>query len=234
MKVWKDYHEENKDRFLSELLDLLSIPSVSTQKQHEQDMIICANAVKQRLLEAGCDKAEIYETGGHPIVCAEKMIDDTKPTVLVYGHYDVQPGEPFELWNSHPFKPLVKDGNVFARGASDDKGQFYTHVKALEIMNRTNTMATNIKFMIEGEEETGSANLEKFIKEKRELLKADIILISDNAMLSAETPSLETGFRGISMIELEVTGPDKDLHSGAYGGAVANPIIVNSKIAKYQ
>lgn len=230
MQSWKDYQTANKDRFLNELLDLLRIPSVSARSEHKPDMRSCAEAVKARLLEAGADKAEIYETDGHPLVYGEKIIDASKPTVLVYGHYDVQPPDPLELWHSGPFDPVIKDGKIFARGSCDDKGQFYMHVKALETMVKTNSLATNIKFCIEGEEEVGSPNLGKFVASHKELLKADCILISDSAMISLDTPSIDIGVRGLSYIEVEVTGPNRDLHSGVYGGAVANPITILAKM----
>jgi acetylornithine deacetylase/succinyl-diaminopimelate desuccinylase-like protein len=230
MQAWKDYQEKNKDRFLNELLDLLRIPSVSAKSEHKDDMRKCAEAVKARLLEAGADKAEIYETEGHPLVYGEKIIDPSKPTVLVYGHYDVQPPDPLELWNSGPFEPVIKDGKIFARGSCDDKGQFYMHVKALETLVQTNTLANNIKFCIEGEEEVGSPNLGKFVASHKELLKADCILISDSAMISLDTPSIDIGVRGLSYIEVEVTGPNRDLHSGVYGGAVANPVTILAKM----
>ncbi|MEO7306556.1 MAG: dipeptidase [Ferruginibacter sp.] len=230
MQVWKDYQEKNKERFLNELLELLRIPSVSAKAEHKPDMIACAEAVKQRLLEAGVDKAEIYETAGHPVVYAEKMIDPGKPTVLVYGHYDVQPAEPLELWKSGPFEPVIIDGKIYARGSCDDKGQMYMHVKALETLIQTNTLENNIKFCIEGEEEVGSPNLAKFVTANKELLKADCVLISDSAMISLDTPSLDIGLRGLSYIEVEVTGPNRDLHSGVYGGAVANPITILAKM----
>ena len=230
MEVWKDYQEKNKDRFLNELLELLRIPSVSAKAEHKPDMIACAEAVKQRLIEAGVDKAEIHETAGHPVVYAEKMTDPAKPTVLVYGHYDVQPAEPLELWKSGPFEPVIIDGKIFARGSCDDKGQMYMHVKALETLIQTNTLENNIKFCIEGEEEVGSPNLAKFVAANKELLKADCVLISDSAMISLDTPSLDIGLRGLSYIEVEVTGPNRDLHSGVYGGAVANPITILAKM----
>ena len=231
MQAWKDYQEKNKDRFLNELLDLLRIPSVSAKKEHKADMERCAEAVKQRLLEARADKVEIYPLeGGHPIVYGEKIIDPSKPTVLVYGHYDVQPPEPLELWKSGPFEPTIIDGKIFARGSCDDKGQFYMHVKALETLVQTNTLSNNIKFCIEGEEEVGSPNLGKFVASHKELLKADCILISDSAMISLDTPSIDIGVRGLSYIEVEVTGPNRDLHSGVYGGAVANPITILAKM----
>lgn len=230
MQVWKDYQEKNKDRFLSELLDLLRIPSISAKSENKADMIKCAEAFKQRLIEAGVDKVEIYPTEGHPVVYAEKIIDPTKPTVLVYGHYDVQPAEPLELWKSGPFEPVIIDGKIFARGSCDDKGQVYMHIKALETMVQTNTLTTNIKFCIEGEEEIGSPNLGKFVSTHKELLKADCILISDSAMISMENPSIDIGVRGLSYIEVEVTGANRDLHSGVYGGAVANPITILAKM----
>jgi acetylornithine deacetylase/succinyl-diaminopimelate desuccinylase-like protein len=226
MQAWKDYQEKNKDRFLNELLDLLRIPSVSARSEHKADMKKCAEAVQQALLKAGADRAEIYPTDGHPVVYGEKIIDTTKPTVLVYGHYDVQPPDPLELWKSGPFDPVIKDGKLYARGSADDKGQFYMHVKAFETMVQTNTLPTNIKFIIEGEEEIGSPNLGKFVSSHKDLLKADVILISDTAMLSLENPSIDIGVRGLSYIEVEVTGPNRDLHSGVYGGAVANPITI--------
>jgi len=229
-QAWKDYQQKNKDRFLNELLDLLRIPSISARSEHKPDMQKCAEAVKQRLLEAGADKAEIFQTKGHPVVYGEKIIDPKKPTVLVYGHYDVQPVEPLELWHSGPFDPVIKDGKIFARGSCDDKGQFYMHVKALETMVQTNSLVTNIKFCIEGEEEVGSSNLADFVKGHKDLLKADVILISDTAMLSLENPSIDIGVRGLSYIEVEVTGPNRDLHSGVYGGAVANPITILAKM----
>ncbi len=230
MQAWKDYHENNKDRFLNEMLDLLRIPSVSAKSEHKADMQKCAEAVRKSLLDSGCDKTEVMPTDGYPVVYGEKIVDPSKPTVLIYGHYDVQPAEPLELWHSDPFNPVVKDGKVYARGSADDKGQFYMHVKALEVMTKTNTMATNIKFLIEGEEEIGSPSLGKFVAANKALLKTDVILISDSAMLSFENPSLDTGVRGLSYIQVEVTGPNRDLHSGTYGGAVANPITILAKM----
>lgn len=230
MKVWKDYQEKNKTRFLDELLELLRIPSVSAKAENKSDMVDCASNVEKRLLEAGADRVVIYPTEGHPIVYAEKMIDPSKPTVLVYGHYDVQPAEPLELWKSGPFEPVIVDGKIFARGSCDDKGQMYMHVKALETMIQTNTLTNNIKFCIEGEEEVGSPNLGKFVASHKDLLKADVVLISDTALLSLDTPSIDIGVRGLSYIELTVTGPNRDLHSGVYGGAVANPITLLAKM----
>lgn len=228
--AWKEYQEKNRQRFLDEMLELLRIPSISAKTERKDDMRKCADLVKQRLLDSGADKAEVMETDGHPVVYGEKIIDPNKPTVLVYGHYDVQPPEPLELWHSGPFEPVIKDGKVYARGSADDKGQFYMHVKALETMTKTNSMETNIKFLIEGEEEVGSPNLGKFVAAHKDLLKADVILISDSAMISMENPSLDIGVRGLSYIEVEVTGPNRDLHSGTYGGAVANPAVILSKM----
>src|SRR5690554_2662494 len=230
MQVWKDYLEENKDRFLEELLDLLRIPSVSANSDHKEDMIACAESVKSAMLAAGCDQAEICPTKGHPIVYGEKIIDKNLPTVLVYGHYDVQPADPLELWSSPPFEPVIKDGKIYARGACDDKGQMYMHIKALEIMTKTNTLQCNVKMMIEGEEEVGSDNLGTFIVENKEKLKADIVLVSDTSMISMENPSIESGLRGLAYMEVEVTGPNRDLHSGVYGGGVGNPINILCKM----
>jgi acetylornithine deacetylase/succinyl-diaminopimelate desuccinylase-like protein len=224
--AWKSYQEQHQDRFLNEMMDLLRIPSISAKSEHKDDMIRCAEAVQKSLLEAGCTRADVLPTAGYPVVYGERIIDPTKPTVLVYGHYDVQPPEPLELWHSGPFEPVIKDGKVFARGSADDKGQFYMHVKALEVMDKTGTLCTNIKFLIEGEEEVGSPNLAAFVSANKELLNADVILISDSAMLSMDNPSLDTGVRGLSYIEVEVTGANRDLHSGTYGGAVANPITL--------
>ena len=226
----KEYLEQNKERFLDELMSLLRIPSVSANSQHKKDMIECAEAVKKSLTDAGADRAEIFSTNGHPIVYAEKMVDPSFPTVLVYGHYDVQPADPLELWETSPFEPTIRDGKIFARGACDDKGQFFMHVKALELMVQNNLLKTNIKFCIEGEEEIGSPNLAKFVENNKALLKCDVILISDTAMISMDTPSIDTGVRGLSYIEVEVTGPNRDLHSGVYGGAVANPATVLAKM----
>ena len=230
MNAWKEFQEANKDRFLQELLDLLRIPSVSAKSEHNGDMQACAKAVATSLTDAGAQIATIYETEGHPIVYGEIIVDPSFPTVLVYGHYDVQPADPLELWHSGPFDPTIIDGKIFARGACDDKGQFYMHVKALEIMTKTNSMCTNVKFVIEGEEEIGSPNLATFVKANKDLLKADVILISDTAMISMDNPSIDIGVRGLSYIEIEVTGPNRDLHSGVYGGAVANPITILSKM----
>jgi acetylornithine deacetylase/succinyl-diaminopimelate desuccinylase-like protein len=230
MNSWKDYQNLHQERFLQELLELLRIPSVSARSENKTDMHTCAELVQKRLKEAGADRTEIFQTPGHPIVFAEKIIDPTRPTVLVYGHYDVQPADPLELWTTPPFEPTIRDGKIFARGACDDKGQFYMHVKALEIMTATGTLPVNIKFLIEGEEEVGSSHLSDFVKTNKSLLQADVILISDTSMLSMDTPSIDVGVRGLSYIEVEVTGPNRDLHSGVYGGAVANPATLLAKM----
>ena len=230
MNAWKEYQEKNKDRFLNEMLDLLKVPSISAKSEHKGDMKKTADLVMQRLKEAGADKAAVMPTEGHPVVYAEKIIDPSKPTVLVYGHYDVQPPDPLELWKSPPFEPVIKDGKVYARGSADDKGQFFMHVKAMETLVKTNSMTTNMKFLIEGEEEVGSPNLAKFVADNKQLLKADVILISDSAMISLDNPSLDIGVRGLSYIQVEVIGPNRDLHSGTYGGAVANPITILAKM----
>lgn len=230
MQIWKDYQEKNKEKFLSELFNLLRIPSISADSAHKQDMLKCAEAVKKNLLDAGADSVTVYATEGHPIVYGEKNINAAKPTVLVYGHYDVQPPDPIELWHSGPFEPVIKDGKIFARGSADDKGQFFMHIKALETLVKTNTLPCNIKFIIEGEEEIGSPNLAKFVHEKKNLLKADVILISDTSMLGLDKPSMDVGVRGLSYIEVEVTAANRDLHSGVYGGAVANPITILAKM----
>ncbi|HEY0744036.1 MAG TPA: dipeptidase [Chryseosolibacter sp.] len=228
----KEYISNNKDRFLSELFDWLRIPSVSADSRHKGDVRKAAGFVKAKLESAGVDIAELCETKGHPIVYAEKIVNPSLPTVLVYGHYDVQPADPLNLWTSPPFEPVIKDDKIYARGACDDKGQVYMHVKAFEIMMKNNLVPCNIKFMIEGEEEVGSDNLGTFVKENKAKLKADVILISDTALISLEHPSITTGLRGLSYMEVEVTGPNRDLHSGVYGGAVANPInVLSSMIA---
>ncbi len=226
----KEYIDANQQRFLDELFDLLRIPSVSADSRHKNDVRQAAEYLKQKLIAAGVDKAELCETPGHPIVYAEKIINPALPTILVYGHYDVQPPDPLDLWQSPPFEPVIKAGKIYARGSCDDKGQVYMHVKAFEAMMKLNTLTCNVKFMIEGEEEVGSEHLEQFVKDNKEKLKADIILISDTAMISLEHPSITTGLRGLSYVEVEVTGPNRDLHSGVYGGAVANPVNVLSKM----
>ena len=225
-----EYLNDHKDKFLNELLDLLRIPSVSADKKFDGDVRNAAMFVKDQLIAAGVDYAELCETKGHPIVYAEKIIDSTFPTVLVYGHYDVQPADPYELWDHPPFEPIVKNDRIYARGACDDKGQMYMHVKAFEAMMETNTLTCNVKFMIEGEEEVGSDNLEAFIKEEKQKLLADVILISDTSIINNDTPSITVGLRGLSYLEVEVTGPNKDLHSGVYGGAIANPINILTKL----
>ncbi|MEP6261015.1 MAG: dipeptidase [Gillisia sp.] len=232
----KKYVEENKERFINELVELLKIPSISADPAYKNDIIKTAEAVKTRLKEAGCDSVEICETPGYPIVYGEKIIDKSLPTVLVYGHYDVQPPDPLDLWESPPFEPVIKEtkihpeGAIFARGACDDKGQMYMHVKALEYMTTSGTLPCNIKFMIEGEEEVGSVSLGWFLERNREKLANDVILISDTGMIAKDVPSITTGLRGLSYVEVEVTGPNRDLHSGLYGGAVANPINVLTKM----
>jgi acetylornithine deacetylase/succinyl-diaminopimelate desuccinylase-like protein len=231
-----NYITDNKDRFLNELLDLLKIPSISADKKYQSDVLRTAESIKIRLIEAGADKVEICATKGFPVVYGEKIIDAKLPTVVVYGHYDVQPADPLNLWDSPPFEPVIKktaihpDGAIFARGACDDKGQMYMHVKAFEIMMKTNSLPCNVKFMIEGEEEVGSPSLGPWIIENKERLKGDIILISDTSIIANDIPSIDTGLRGLAYMEVEVTGPNRDLHSGVYGGAVANPINVLCKM----
>ncbi|MGM0636200.1 MAG: dipeptidase [Bacteroidota bacterium] len=232
----KKYIEDNKQRFIDELISLLKIPSVSADPTYKKDVLLTADEVKKSLLEAGCQKAEICETPGYPIVYGELIKDPALPTVLVYGHYDVQPPDPIDLWNSPPFEPVIKEteihpeGAIFARGACDDKGQMYMHVKAVEYMVKNDQLPCNVKFMIEGEEEVGSESLGWFIERNKEKLSNDVILISDTGMISKDTPSITTGLRGLSYVEVEVTGPNRDLHSGLYGGAVANPINMLSKM----
>lgn len=230
MQNVKDYVKENKQRFLDELFELLRFPSVSADPKYKGDVQKAAEYVAQKLRDAGADKVEVCPTSGHPIVYAEKIVDTDLPTVLVYGHYDVQPADPLELWDTPPFEPTVRDGKIFARGACDDKGQVYMHVKAFEVMQNTGGLPCNVKFMIEGEEEVGSDNLGVFVKENKDRLQADVILISDTSMISLENPSIETGLRGLSYIEVEVQGPNRDLHSGVYGGAVANPATILAKM----
>ena len=218
--------DDNKERFINELFELLRLPSVSADPKFTDDVRKTAELVKQRLIDAGCDMVELVETAGNPVVYGEKTISRDLPTVLVYGHYDVQPADPYELWDSPPFEPVIKDDKIYARGACDDKGQMYMHVKALESMMQSDSLPCNVKFMIEGEEEVGSVNLEKFVIDNKERLESDVILISDTSIISNDTPSITTGLRGMSYMEVEVTGPNRDLHSGVYGGAVANPINV--------
>lgn len=226
MEQIKDYIEANKDRFLDELFGLIRIPSISSQKENKNDMMRAAEYWKDIILKAGGDKAEIYETEGHPIVYGEKIINKDLPTVLVYGHYDVMPVDPVDLWNTEPFEPVIKDGKIWARGADDDKGQAFMHAKAFEFMVKEGKLPCNVKFMIEGEEEIGSGALAKFCEEYKNMLQADIILVSDTSMLAEDVPSITTGLRGLSYWEVEVTGPNRDLHSGLFGGAVANPINI--------
>jgi acetylornithine deacetylase/succinyl-diaminopimelate desuccinylase-like protein len=236
MKNIKSYINQHKDRFLNELIELLKIPSISADSTYKNDVLKTAEAIKTSLENAGCETVEICKTEGHPIVYGEKIIDKHLPTILVYGHYDVQPPDPLNLWNSPPFEPVIKntdlhpEGVIFARGSSDDKGQMYMHVKALEFMTATNQLPCNVKFMIEGEEEVGSSNLGIYVKNNREKLQNDIILISDTGMIAPDVPSITTGLRGLSYVEVEVTGPNRDLHSGLYGGAVANPINILTKM----
>ena len=236
MNQAKDYIVQHKERFLDELFELLKIPSISADPAFSQDVIDCSEAIKSALIKAGCDQVEICETPGYPIVFGQKLIDPKLPTVLVYGHYDVQPPDPRELWDSPPFEPIIKkteahpEGAIYARGACDDKGQLYMHVKALEYMNASSTLPCNVKFMFEGEEEIGSESLAWFVKKNQDKLANDVILISDTGMISNEQPSITTGLRGLSYVEVEVTGPSRDLHSGLYGGAVANPINILCKM----
>jgi acetylornithine deacetylase/succinyl-diaminopimelate desuccinylase-like protein len=228
--------QENKQRYLDELFDLLRIPSVSADPAYKDDVFKTADVVAKRLKEAGADNVEICETPGYPVVYGDKIIDPSKPTVLVYGHYDVQPADPIELWESGPFEPVIKttdihpEGAIFARGSCDDKGQMFMHVKAFELMMQMDTLPCNVKFMIEGEEEVGSANLEWYVKRNHAKLECDVILISDTGMLANDIPSITTGLRGLAYMEVEVTGPNRDLHSGLYGGAVANPINILTKM----
>ncbi len=220
----KQYIEQNKERFFDELFSLLRIPSISSESAHCPDMYRCAERLVELLKEAGADRAAVYETTGHPVVFAEKKYDPKAPTILVYGHYDVMPVDPLNLWNSNPFEPEIRDGAIYARGANDDKGQTFMHLKAFEYLVRTGRLRHNIKFILEGEEEMGSAALSKWIKSHKKLLACDIILVSDTTMLSDKIPSINCGMRGICYMEVKVTGPKKDLHSGHYGGAVYNPI----------
>lgn len=231
-----EYISDHKNRFINELIDLLKIPSISADPAYSQDVFNTAESVKKALKKAGCAIVEVHQTKGYPIVYGEKIIDPKLPTVLVYGHYDVQPPDPINLWESPPFEPVIKktelhpEGAIFARGACDDKGQMYMHVKALELMVNTDQLPCNVKFMIEGEEEVGSNNLAIYVAENKDKLANDIILISDTGMIANDVPSITTGLRGLSYVEVEVTGPNRDLHSGLYGGAVANPINILSKM----
>ena len=230
MSEIKKYIETNKERFLEELFGLIRIPSVSSLQEHKKDMYKAAEYWKEALLKAGADKAEVMETKGNPVTYGEKIIDSGLPTVLVYGHMDVMPVDPINLWNTDPFEPVIKDGKIYARGADDDKGQAFMHAKAFETLIQTGNLNCNVKFMIEGEEEIGSPSLAAFCEEHKEMLKADIILVSDTGLIAKDVPSITTGLRGLSFMEIELTGPNKDLHSGIFGGAVANPANVLSKM----
>ncbi len=235
MDYIKEYIEKNKDRFLEELFELIRIPSVSSQKKHNPDMLKMAEKMKEELLRAGADEAEVISTQGHPVVYGEKIVGKNLPTVLVYGHYDVQPAEPLDLWKSDPFEPEIREEKIYARGADDDKGQLFMQIKAFELITKTGNLNCNVKFMVEGEEEIGSPSLGEFCEENKEKLSADIILVSDTSMIGQHTPSITTGLRGLSYMEVEVTGPDHDLHSGIYGGAVDNPAnILANMISQLQ
>lgn len=223
MEQITDYIKANRERFIEELFGLIRIPSVSVSESHTNDMSKAAEYIRDMLAANGAERAEVYPTGGHPIVYGEKIINSSLPTILVYGHYDVQPPEPLEKWTTPPFEPQIRDGRIYARGADDDKGQLFMHLKAFEMMVATNSLPCNVKFMIEGEEEAGSASIAGFCSEYREMLRSDVILISDTTMISTDTPSVTSGLRGLSYIQVEVEGPDHDLHSGIYGGAVVNP-----------
>ncbi len=232
----QDYIQKNKDKFLEELFEFIKIPSVSADLSFKKDVLKAASFLEQNLKEIGVDNVELFPTDGYPIVYGEKIIDINLPTILVYGHYDVQPADPYELWDSDPFNPIIKqtdihpDGAIFARGACDDKGQMFMHVKAFEAMYKSGELSCNVKFMFEGEEEVGSKNLEKFVRSNVEILKADVVLVSDTGIINNETPSICVGLRGLSYVEVEVVGPNRDLHSGLYGGAVGNPINILSKM----
>ena len=232
----QDYIEKNKDKFLNELFEFIKIPSVSADIKFKQEVLKAASFLEENLIKIGADNVQVFQTLGYPIVYADKIIDPKLPTILVYGHYDVQPADPYELWDSDPFNPIVKktkihpQGAIFARGACDDKGQMFMHLKAFEAMYKSNELYCNVKFMFEGEEEVGSSNLEKFVRSNVDLLKADVVLVSDTGIINNSTPSICVGLRGLSYVEVEVTGPNRDLHSGLYGGAVANPINVLSKM----
>ena len=226
----ESYIEENKDRFIEELFGLIRIPSISSLAANKPEMYRAAEYWKQLLLDAGADRAEVYESDGNPVTYGEKIIDPAKPTVLIYAHMDVMPVDPIDKWTSHPFEPEIREGKIWARGADDDKGQSFMHCKAFELMVKTNTLPCNVKFMIEGEEEIGSPNLGKWCEQHKEILKADIILVSDTSMIAPTIPSITTGLRGLAYWQVEVTGPNRDLHSGLFGGAVANPITVLAKM----
>jgi len=224
MKETQDYIDDHKDRFVEELLDFLRIPSVSADPAYSSDVRKAAEWLSENLAKAGADKVEIHETPGHPIVYGEKIKDPSLPTILVYGHYDVQPPDPMDLWHSPPFEPVIKDGNVYARGACDDKGQMYMHVKAFEAMTASDSLPCNVKFVLEGEEEVGSDNLEGYLEQNAKMLDCDVVLVSDTSIIANDVPSITVGLRGLSYVEIEVTGPNRDLHSGTYGGTISNPI----------
>lgn len=230
MKNTFQYIQSGKDRFLNELIELLKIPSVSADTQYDADTRNCAEWVLKAMHQSNLQNAKIYETKGHPAVFGEYIIDPNLPTILVYGHYDVQPADPIELWDSPPFEPVIKDGAIYARGSADDKGQFYMYFKAIEAMIKSNELPCNVKVLIEGEEEIGSENLDEFVKSNKELLANDVIVISDTHMIANDTPSITAGLKGLAYMEVEVTGPNRDLHSGTYGGSVANPINVLAKM----
>jgi len=230
MESIKNLLESSKQQFLDELFELLRIPSVSADPKHKGDVAKAAEFVKKKLSDAGADNVEVFPTKGHPIVYGEKIIDPNLPTIVVYGHYDVQPADPINLWTSPPFEPVIKNDKIYARGSCDDKGQVYMHIKAFDLMMKTKTLPCNVKFMIEGEEEVGSENLGDFVKNNKAKLKGNVILISDTSMIANDTPSIDVGLRGLSYMEVEVTGPNRDLHSGVYGGAVANPINILCKM----
>jgi acetylornithine deacetylase/succinyl-diaminopimelate desuccinylase-like protein len=230
MSYIKNYIEKNKQRFLDELFELIRIPSISSQTEHKLDMLKAAEYWKKIILDAGADKAEIFETNGNPVVYGEKIIDPSLPVILIYGHYDVMPVDPLEQWLSSPFEPEIRDGKIYARGADDDKGQSFIHAKAFELMVKTGTLPCNVKFMMEGEEEIGSSSLKIWCEKNKDLLKSDVITVSDTGMIAENVPSITTGLRGIACLEVEVSGPSHDLHSGLYGGAVANPVNILCKM----
>ena len=230
MEKAKQYIDRNGDRFIEELFELLRIPSISAQSEHKPDMQRCAEWLAAALVKAGADHADVMPTEGNPVVFAEKIVNPRARTVLIYGHYDVMPVDPREEWHTDPFEPVIRDGRIWGRGADDDKGQSFMHVKAFEAMCATDSLPCNVKFMLEGEEEIGSQSLYRFCAENKKMLKADIILVSDTSMISMDTPSITCGLRGLTYMEVEVTGPDKDLHSGLFGGAVANPANVLARL----
>lgn len=230
MENLKEYIQSNSPRFLDELFGLIRIPSISSESSHKEDMVKTAQYLVDQLLKSGADSAKVFETTGHPVVFGEKIIDKSKPTILVYGHYDVMPVDPLSLWDIPPFEPTVKDGKIFARGSADDKGQLFMQVKAFEYLVKQDFLPFNVKFLIEGEEEMGSPALAKWLPENKEMLAADLMLVSDTSMIALDIPSITVGLRGLAYMEVEVTGPNKDLHSGLYGGAVANPANILAKM----